>query len=116
MDGDGVVFKKLSWGLWVALSVKHPTSAQVMISQFVSPMLCSVLTDWSLEPALDFVSPSLSAPPLLTLRLSKINIKKKRGPGLKRCINTMKNFNLHISEGKKHNHTVLKMIYMLGHF
>ena len=39
----------------------------------------SVLTAQSLDPALDSVSPSLSAPPLLTfiLSLSKINIKKQ---------------------------------------
>ena len=45
--------------------VKHPTSAQVMISQLVSlsPALVSVLTAQSLEPTLDSVSPSLSAPP-----------------------------------------------------
>ena len=43
-----------------------------MISQFVglSPMLGSMPTAQSLEHALDFVSPSLSAPPLLTLCLS----------------------------------------------
>ena len=53
-------------GAWVAQSVECPTSAQVMISQFVglSPTLGSVLTAWSLEPALSSVSP-LSAPPLL---------------------------------------------------
>ena len=49
----------------MAQSVEHPTSAQVMISHFmgVSPVLGSVLTALSLEPALDSVSPSLSAPP-----------------------------------------------------
>ena len=43
-------------------SVKHPTSAQVMISKFMSssPMSGSVLTAQSLEPASDSVSPSLS--------------------------------------------------------
>ena len=60
------------WGTWVAQSVKRPTSAQVMISQSVglSPASGSVLTAQSLEPALDSVSPSLSAPPLLMLCLS----------------------------------------------
>ena len=60
------------WGAWVALSVKHPTVAQIMISRFVgsSPTLGSVLTAGSLEPASDSVSPSLSAPPLLVLCLS----------------------------------------------
>ena len=44
---------------WVAQSVKHLTSAQVMISQFVSssPTSGSVLTAQSLEPASDSVSP-----------------------------------------------------------
>ena len=56
----------------MAQSVKHPTSAQVMISRFVSwsPALGSVLTAHSLEPPSDSVSLSLSAPPLLTLYLS----------------------------------------------
>ena len=47
---------------WVAQSVKRPTSAQVMISGFVSssPALGSVLTAQSLEPVSDSVSPSLS--------------------------------------------------------
>ena len=62
-------------------AVKWPTLAQVMILQFVSssPTSGSVLTAQSLEPASDSVSPSLSAPPLLALSLSKINkhIKKK---------------------------------------
>ena len=52
-----------SWGAWVAQLVEHPTSAQVMISQSVSSSRASgsVLIAWSLEPALDSVSPSLSA-------------------------------------------------------
>ena len=57
----------------MAQSVELPTSAQVMISQFVgsSPASGSVLTAQSLEPALGSVSPSLSAPPLsCTLSLS----------------------------------------------
>ena len=60
------------WGTWVAQSVKHLISAQVMILHFVgwSPASGSVLTAQSLEPALDSVSPSLSVPPLLTLCLS----------------------------------------------
>ena len=50
-------------GTWVTQSVKRPTSAQVMISQFVSssPMSGSVLTAQNLEPASDSVSP-LSTP------------------------------------------------------
>ena len=63
---------KISRGSWVAQSVKRPTSAQVMISPFVSlsPASGSVLTAQSLEPALNSVSPSLSALPLLSLSLS----------------------------------------------
>ena len=59
-------------GTWLDQWVKHLTSAQVMISQFVvlSPALGSVLTAQSLEPASDSVSPSLSVPPLLALSLS----------------------------------------------
>ena len=65
-------------GTWVAQSVKHPTLAQVMISQFggLSPVSGSVLTTQSLEPALDSVSPSLGPSPArlcLSLSLSKIN-------------------------------------------
>ena len=72
------VFKMSSPGAWVAQSVKHPTLAQVMISWFVSssPESGSVLTGQSLEPASDSVSPSLSAPPLLTLCLS-LSLSKK---------------------------------------
>ena len=51
------------WGAWVAQSVKHLISAQVMITHSVSssPALGSVLIAQSLEPASDSVSPSLSA-------------------------------------------------------
>ena len=75
----GIKTTIMSWGSWVAQSVEHLTSAQVMISWFVSlsPASGSVLTAWSLEPASDSLSPSLSAPPLLALclflSLSKIN-------------------------------------------
>ena len=71
----------------MAQLVKHPTSAQVMISRSVgsSPVPGSVLTAQSLEPVADSVSRSLSAPrpltlclPLsLSLSLSKINTHKK---------------------------------------
>ena len=56
----------------MAQSVEHPTSAQVMISHSVSlvPASGSVVTDQSLQPASDSVSPPLSAPPLLMLCLS----------------------------------------------
>ena len=51
-------------GTWVAQSVNRLTSAQVMILRFLSssPESGSVLTAWSLEPALDSVSTSLSLP------------------------------------------------------
>ena len=64
------------WGAWLAQLVKWLTSAQVMVVGFVclSPMSDSVLTAWSLEPALDSVSPSLSLPLAHALSLSKINI------------------------------------------
>ena len=71
----------------MAQSIKRPTLAHVMISQFVSlsPVSGSVLTSQSLEPASDSVSPSLSAPPLLMLCLSLslsvsvfFNLKKKK--------------------------------------
>ena len=55
----------------MAQLVERLTSAQVMISWLVGSG--SVLTAQGLEPALDSVPPSLSAPPLLTLSLSKIN-------------------------------------------
>ena len=59
-------------GAWVAQSVKRQTSAQVGISQFagLSPASGSALTARSLEPALDSVAPSLSAPPPFMLCLS----------------------------------------------
>ena len=59
-------------GTWVAQSVKHLTSPQVMISLFVgsSPTSGSVLTAQSLEPALDSVSPSLCPFPAHTLSLN----------------------------------------------
>ena len=57
----------------MAQSIKPPTSVQVTITRFASlvPASGSVLTAQSPEPALDSVSPFLSAPPLL----SKISIK-----------------------------------------
>ena len=55
--------------------VKHPTSAQVMISQFMgsSPASGSMLTAQSLESASDSGCPSLSIPLPLMLCLSKLN-------------------------------------------
>ena len=65
----------------MAQSVKHPTSAQVMILRLMglSPASGSMLTAQSPEPALDSVSPSVCPSPAhtLSLSLSKINIKKK---------------------------------------
>ena len=64
----------------MAQSAKRPTSAQVMISRFVSssPTSGSVLTAQSLEPVSDSVSPSLSLsdPPLFMRCLSVSKIKK----------------------------------------
>ena len=62
--------------------VERPTSAQVMISQFVgsSPAPGSVLMAQSLDPASDSVSPSLSAPLrslCLTLSLKRNKCNKK---------------------------------------
>ena len=70
----------------MAWSVKRPTSAQVMISRFVSssPALGSVLTAQSLEPVSDSVSPFLSDPPpfMLCLSLSqKLKKNKRMGRG-----------------------------------
>ena len=58
-----------SGSAWVAQSVKRPSSAQVVISQLVGLSLASgsMPTAQSLEPVSDSVSPSLSAPPLLSL-------------------------------------------------
>ena len=66
-------------GAWVAQLVKHSTSAQVMISQFVSssPAFCAD----SSQPGACFgvcASLSLSAPLLLILCISKINKHKKK--------------------------------------
>ena len=64
----------------MAQSVERLTSAQVMISRSVSlsPVSGSLLTAQSLEPVSYSVSTSLSAQStrLLSLSLSKINIKK----------------------------------------
>ena len=67
-----IIIKRMGEGIWVAQSVKHLTSVQVMISWFMgsSPASGSVLTAQSLEPASDSVSPSLSAPPPFMLHLS----------------------------------------------
>ena len=73
------IFKKkgIPWGTWGGLSwlsIRLLISAQVTISRFTSssPASGSVLTVWSLEPASDSVSHSLSAPhpPIVSLSLS----------------------------------------------
>ena len=52
----------------MAQSVKCLTSAQVMISRFLSlGTRQSLLTAWNLESALDSVSPPILGPPLLML-------------------------------------------------
>ena len=53
----------------------HDPEPSIRLSRFMSlsPTWGSVLTAQSLEPVSDSVSPSLSAPPSLTLSLSKIN-------------------------------------------
>ena len=67
---DEWIKKKWYRGTWVAQSVKHLTSVQVMISWLVSssPGLGSVLKVQSLEAASGSVS-FLSVPPLLVLPL-----------------------------------------------
>ena len=76
------LLKTKNRGAWRAQSVKHPTSAQVMISRLVgsSPASGSMLTARGLEPALDSVSPSLSDPPplMLCLSLSRTNKHSKK--------------------------------------
>ena len=60
--------------------VPHDLTVWLMTSQFVgsSPASGYTLSAQSLEPASDSGSPSLSAPPPLTLCLSKINTCKKK--------------------------------------
>ena len=67
-------------GAWVAQLVKCPTSTQVTILWFMGsrPASGSVLTAQSLEPVLDSVFPSLSAPPPLMPYLSlSLSLKNK---------------------------------------
>ena len=66
------VLKSSYEGRWMAQSVERLTSAQVMISWFVSssPASGSMLTAQSLESASDSVFPSVSPPPPLMLCLS----------------------------------------------
>ena len=71
LSDHGIQIKTTVRGAWVAQLVKHPTSAQVMISRFVSssPAPGSVLTAQSLEHASDSFSFSL-CPSSLVLCLS----------------------------------------------
>ena len=88
--------KAFSRGTWVVQSVKRPTSAQVKISQFVSlsPALGSVLTAQSLETTSDSVSPSLSAPTVLTsLSLSLSQKNKHLKNNNNKLVNVRKNDN-----------------------
>ena len=64
--------KACLWGACVAQSAEGQTSAQVIISRFLSlsPASGSVLTARSLEPASGSASPSHSAPLQLVLSLS----------------------------------------------
>ena len=69
------VLEPTAQGSWVAQSAKYLTSAQVMIPWLASssPMLSSVLTAQILDPALQPVSSSFSAPLQLVLTLSLKN-------------------------------------------
>ena len=64
----------------MAQSLERLTLTQAMISRPMgsSPASGSMLTAQSLEPASESVSPSLSAPPLLTLCLSLRNKHLKK--------------------------------------
>ena len=89
-------------------SVGRLTLARVMISQYVSlsPMSGSVLTAWNLEPALNSVSPSLSAPPPLILSLC-LCLKNKYYKNSKKWIQGSTK-NSHISS------TWIKQVLLLG--
>ena len=67
------------WGTWMAQSVGHPTSAQVMISQFVSlsPMSGSLLIAQSLEPASYSLPLSLPLPRLCSALSLCLSLKNK---------------------------------------
>ena len=67
----------------MAQSVKHPTSARVVVSRFVSPSPASgsVLTAQSLEPASDSVCVSLSLP---LPRLHSVSLPLKNRQTLKK--------------------------------
>ena len=58
-------------GAWVPQSVEHPTSAQLMISQFVSSSPALGALHLVQEPALDLLSPSLCLSPAHALSQNK---------------------------------------------
>ena len=69
------------WGTWAAQSVKQLTSAQVLISQFVSssPASGSGLTARSLEPASDsFLPLSLPLPNSCSVSIKNTHQKNKQ--------------------------------------
>ena len=81
-------------GVWVAQVVKEPTSAQVMMSRFMSlsPTLGSALTARSLEPASDSVSPSLLLPCTCSVSVSqKQTLKTNKQKPLDRSTEKLKN-------------------------
>ena len=94
-------------GAWVAQSVKCSTSVQVMISRFVglSPVLGSVLTAGSLEPALDSVSPSLSA------HTCSVSVSQKKKIFFKKCYvfgkQWVKKQRMLLGETGKNNQTII---------
>ena len=72
-----LVKKWLSWGIWVSQLAKYLTSAQIMISQFVSlsPILGSLVPAWihfGISVPISLPLPCLGAH-VLSLSFSKIN-------------------------------------------
>ena len=72
---NGGLLMMIPWGAWVAQSVKHLSSAQVMISRLVrsSPLSGALLIAQSLESVLDSVFSSLPLPHLHSASLSLKN-------------------------------------------
>ena len=70
---NAVSIKITPWGTWLAQPVKRLTSAQVMISQFVSssPVSGSVLTAQSLEQLWILYLPLSAPPPLQSVSQNK---------------------------------------------
>ena len=89
------------WGAWVAQSVGRPTSAQVMISGFMSLSFVSgsVLTAWSLEFASDSMSLlSLCPSPVHALSLSVPKINKRWKKKLKKVSFYLLYWQQHLAE------------------